>query len=54
MGKKGLAKKQKLGKAKRKIKRIPAFVMVRTKRRVTFNRRRRDWRTDKLRIADSD
>ncbi len=54
MGVKGLAKKLKLGKAGRKIKRIPAFVMVRTKRKVTFNRRKRDWRTDKLRIEDSD
>ncbi|MFH0885282.1 MAG: 50S ribosomal protein L39e [Candidatus Micrarchaeota archaeon] len=54
MGAKGLAKKLKLGKAGRKIKRIPAFVMVRTKRKVTFNRRKRDWRTDKLRIEDSD
>ncbi len=53
MGSKGLAKKMKLAKASRQIKRIPAFVMIRTKRKVTFNRRRRDWRTDKLRIEDS-
>ncbi len=52
MGARGLAKKLKLAKTKRKIKRIPAFVMIRTKRRVTFNRRRRDWRTDKLRIEE--
>ncbi|MBU0591241.1 50S ribosomal protein L39e [Candidatus Micrarchaeota archaeon] len=52
MGSKGLAKKQKLAKANRKIKRLPAFVMMRTKRKVTANRRRRDWRTDKLRIED--
>ena len=52
MGARGLAKKLKLAKAKRKIKRIPAFVMIRTKRRVSFNRRRRDWRTDKLRIEE--
>lgn len=54
MGSRGLAKKKKLAKAARKIRRIPPFVMIRTKRRVTFNRRRRSWRTDKLRIPDSD
>ena len=54
MGKKSGEKKKKLAKAKRKIKRIPAFVMIRTKRKVTQNRRRRDWRTDKLRIGEED
>lgn len=52
MGSKGLKKKQRLGKETRKIKRMPAFVIARTKRKVSFNRRRRDWRTDKLRIED--
>ncbi|MFH1520427.1 MAG: 50S ribosomal protein L39e [Candidatus Micrarchaeota archaeon] len=52
MSKKGLEKKKKLAKAKRKIRRIPAFVIIRTKRRVSSNRRRRDWRTDKLRIKE--
>ncbi len=52
MGSKGLTKKMRLAKAARKIKRIPAFVIIRTRRRVSFNRRKRDWRTDKLRIAD--
>ena len=52
MGAKGLPKKMRLAKAARKIKRIPAFVIIRTKRKVSFNRRRRDWRTDKLRIPD--
>ena len=47
-----MSKKMKLAKAKRKIKRIPAFVMIRTKRRVTMNRRRRNWRTEKLRIEE--
>ncbi|MBD3210599.1 50S ribosomal protein L39e [Candidatus Micrarchaeota archaeon] len=50
MGKKNLKKKLKLAKENRKIRRIPAFVMLRTRRRVTYNRRTRDWRTDKLRI----
>ena len=52
MGAKGLSKKLKLAKAGRQIKRMPAFVVIRTKRRVSHNRRRRDWRTDKLRIAE--
>jgi len=52
MGRKGLAKKMKLAKAGRKTRRIPAFVMIRTKRKVTYNRRRRDWRTDKLGIKE--
>jgi ribosomal protein L39E len=52
MGSKGLTKKMRLAKEGRKIKRVPAFVIVRTKRKVNFNRRRRDWRTDKLRIKD--
>ncbi|NYZ74600.1 50S ribosomal protein L39e [Candidatus Micrarchaeota archaeon] len=54
MGARGLGKKKRLAKAARKIRRIPAFVMIRTNRRVTVNRRRRSWRTDKLRIPDSD
>ncbi|MBU0532458.1 50S ribosomal protein L39e [Candidatus Micrarchaeota archaeon] len=52
MSKKGLTKKMRLAKEKRKIRRIPAFVMLRTKRKVTQNKRNRNWRTDKLRIED--
>ncbi len=52
MGKRELPKKQKLAKAARQIKRIPAFVQMRTKNAVAFNRRRRSWRTDKLRIEE--
>jgi large subunit ribosomal protein L39e len=52
MGKKSLAKKIRLAKACRKTRRLPAFVMVRTKRKVTQNRSRRAWRTDKLRIKE--
>ncbi len=48
-----MTKKMRLAKANRQIKRVPAFVIIRTKRKVSFNRRRRDWRTDKLRIEDS-
>jgi len=52
MGIKSLNKKMRLAKESRKIRRLPAFVMIRTKRKVLFNKRRRDWRTDKLRISD--
>jgi large subunit ribosomal protein L39e len=52
MGKRELAKKLKLAKAGRQIKRIPQFVTMRTKGKVAFNRRRRTWRTDKLRIEE--
>lgn len=52
MGKRGIEKKMKLAKANREIKRIPAFVTIRTRGRVRFNRRRRDWRTEKLRISE--
>lgn len=52
MGKREKDKKMKLAKAGRQIKRIPAFVTIRTKGKVSFNRRRRSWRTDKLRIEE--
>ncbi len=52
MGRKSLSKKKRLGKAIRKNRRIPMFVVIRTKRKVSQNRNRRDWRTDKLRIKD--
>ncbi|MEW6749314.1 MAG: 50S ribosomal protein L39e [Candidatus Micrarchaeota archaeon] len=54
MGAKGLTKKKRLAKAAKKIRRIPAFVIIRTKRKVSYNRQRRDWRTEKLRISDEE
>jgi len=54
MSRRSLQKKKRLAKATRKNKRIPAFVIARTKRKVSNNRYRRDWRTDKLRIAEED
>lgn len=48
MGSKDLRRKKRLAKATRKSRRMPAFVIIRTKRKVTQNRYRRDWRTDKL------
>ena len=50
MGKKTLDKKKRLAKAERQNRRLPVFVAIRTKRKVTTNSIRRDWRTDKLRI----
>lgn len=52
MSKKGLDKKKKLAKAEKKNKRIPPFVFLKTNRRVTVNRYRREWRNDKLHISD--
>ncbi len=46
------AKKKRLAKAAKKNRRIPPFVMLKTSRRVTVNRYRRDWRTDKLKDED--
>jgi large subunit ribosomal protein L39e len=52
MGRKSITKKRRLGKAGRKNRRIPAFVIIRTKRKVSQNRYRRQWRTDKLRVSE--
>lgn len=54
MGKKSSTKKDKLSKANRQNKRIPAFVIVRTNRRILYNIHRRHWRTDKLNIKDDE
>ncbi len=48
MTKKTLMKKKRLGKATRQNRRLPVFVAVRTKRKVTQNSKRRTWRTQKL------
>lgn len=52
MSKKSLQKKKKLAKAEKKNRAIPAFVILKTARKVTYNPYRRDWRTDKLRISE--
>ena len=49
---KRLTKKKKLANAAKKIKRIPAFAIIRTKRKVSHNKNRRNWRTEKLRIKE--
>jgi large subunit ribosomal protein L39e len=48
MGKKTFMKKKRLGKATRQNRRLPVFVALRTKRKVTQNSKRRAWRTQKL------
>jgi large subunit ribosomal protein L39e len=48
MTKKTLLKKKRLGKATRQNRRLPVFVAIRTKRKITHNSRRRAWRTQKL------
>ncbi|MBU0586638.1 50S ribosomal protein L39e [Candidatus Micrarchaeota archaeon] len=52
MTKKTHGKKMRLAKAGRKNRRLPVFVAIRTKRKVTVNRNRRAWRTQKLRIEE--
>ncbi|MDP3742624.1 MAG: 50S ribosomal protein L39e [Candidatus Micrarchaeota archaeon] len=42
--------KTKLAKALKQNRRIPVFVVARTKRKVTFNRKTRNWRQKKLKI----
>ncbi len=54
MSRKGSKKKKRLAKAAKKNSRIPPFVMLKTNRKVTVNRYRRNWRTDKLRIKEDD
>lgn len=42
--------KARLGKALKQNRRIPVFVIARTNRRITQNRERRHWRSQKLKI----
>ncbi|MDD5337155.1 MAG: 50S ribosomal protein L39e [Candidatus ainarchaeum sp.] len=48
MTKKTHDKRKRLSKATRQNKRLPIFVAIRTKRKVTQNSKRRSWRTHKL------
>ena len=48
------SKKKKLAKALKKNRRVPPFVMLKTNRTVTFNRYRRNWRTEKLNMQEED
>jgi ribosomal protein L39E len=50
MGKKSVNKKKSLGKMLKRNKRVPALAVIRTHRRVQYNKLQRDWRRRKLRI----
>ncbi len=50
MGKKEARKKSRLGKALKRNRRIPILAIVRTHRRIEYNKFQRDWRHRKLRI----
>ncbi len=52
MSKKSNLKKQRLGKALKKSRRIPLLTIVRTHRHIQSNDFARDWRTQKLNIED--
>jgi len=52
MSKKTSEKKSRLGKKNKQNKRIPIFVIAKTKRKVTANNRRRDWRSRKLKLKE--
>lgn len=52
MGKKSSTKKQRLGKALKKSRRMPLLAMSRTHRRLQMNLFGRNWRKNKLDIED--
>ncbi|MFH0927681.1 MAG: 50S ribosomal protein L39e [Candidatus Micrarchaeota archaeon] len=52
MSKKTSKKKSMLGKKNRQNKRMPIFVVAKTKRKVVSSNRRRDWRSRKLKIKE--
>ncbi len=50
MSKKSAKKKRMLGKRMKQSRRIPLLAIMRTHRRVAYNKFRRDWRHRKLKI----
>ena len=50
MGKKSVKKKQMLGKQLKRNRRIPVLAMLRTHRKISYNKFQRDWRHRKLKI----
>ncbi|MHC1579747.1 MAG: 50S ribosomal protein L39e [Candidatus Alkanophagales archaeon] len=50
MGKKVLGRKLKLAKALKQNRRVPAWVIIRTNRRVVTHPKRRHWRRTKLKL----
>jgi len=49
VSKKGKGKKKRLAKAANQNRRVPVWVIMRTKRNVRTHPKRRNWRTSKLR-----
>lgn len=49
---KSAMRKRRLGKAAKQNRRMPLFVVARTKRRVTVNRMQRNWRREKLKMKE--
>ncbi len=52
MGKKSVNKKMRLGKKLKQSRRIPMLAIVRTHRKVEFNKFKRDWRHKKLKLEN--
>lgn len=52
MAKKTLRRKQRLGKMLKRARRMPLLAQLRTHRRMQFNIFSRNWRKQKLRIAE--
>ncbi len=50
MSKKSVEKKLRLGKKLKENRRIPVLAMLRTHRKIEYNKFQRDWRHRKLRI----
>lgn len=54
MSKKSLSKKFRLRKAHRSARAVPAFVRLKTKRKVMSTPSRRHWRSKKLRTSEKE
>ncbi|MCL5675203.1 MAG: 50S ribosomal protein L39e [Candidatus Marsarchaeota archaeon] len=50
MSKKSMEKKLRLGKELKRNRRVPVLAILRTHRKVQYNKFQRDWRRRKLRI----
>jgi len=49
---KSAVRKRKLGKFAKQNRRMPLFVVAKTKRKVTVNRMQRNWRREKLGLKE--
>ena len=52
MSKKTLRKKMRLGRKLRQNGRMPVLAVLKTHRRIQYNKKQRDWRRRKLRISE--